>query len=339
MYGEWLDRRKQVNPNRGEMAPIIQIKDLTKRYGPDKNPLMAVQNLNLEVGEGEIFGFVGPNGAGKTTTLRIMATLLQPTQGDIWVAGHSVCAEPRKVRQVIGYMPDYFGVYHDMTVWEYLDFFAACYQIPPSKRKALIADLLELVDLSHRLEDMVDGLSRGMKQRLSLARTLIHDPHLLILDEPASGLDPRARIEMRSLLLELARLGKTIFFSTHILADVAEICNRVGIIEAGELVAAGELETLQQHLIPHRRIQMTLLGNLQQAVTLLEATNGIQHLQQALERGNGRMMLEFDFAGDDQALSRLLASLVSEGIPLIQFSSDNRDMEEVFMRATKGLVT
>jgi ABC-2 type transport system ATP-binding protein len=321
------------------MPPIIEIKNLTKRYGRNTNTLLAVQNLNLEVKQGEIFGFVGPNGAGKTTTLRIMATLLQPTSGDIFIGGHSVCKTPREVRRVIGYMPDYFGVYHDMTVWEYLDFFAACYHIPSSARHTLIDDLLDLVDLAHRREDMVDGLSRGMKQRLSLARTLINDPHLLILDEPASGLDPRARVEIRSLLVELSRLGKTIFFSTHILADVAEICTRVGIIEAGELVAAGELEELQQHLIPHRHIQVVLLGKLPEALSLLDATTGVQNLHQTVDRNNNHTRLEFDFTGDDLALSNLLAALIQEGIPLIQFSSDARDMEEVFMRATKGLVT
>jgi ABC-2 type transport system ATP-binding protein len=321
------------------MTPIIEIKDLTKRYGRLSNPLTAVRNLNLLVAEGEIFGFVGPNGAGKTTTLRVMATLLGPTSGDIYVSGHSVCREPREVRRIIGYMPDYFGVYHDMTVWEYLDFFASCYFIPPPTRQRLIDDLLELVDLNHRKEDMVDGLSRGMKQRLSLARTLINDPRLLILDEPASGLDPRARVEIRSLLVELARMGKTVFFSTHILADVAEICTRVGIIEAGELVAVGELEELQQHLIPHSYIQVTLLGKQQEAVALLEATPGVDNLQTELERGNSHTRLGFDFNGDDQALSRLLANLVQEGIPVVQFCSDSRDMEEVFMRATKGLVT
>jgi ABC-2 type transport system ATP-binding protein len=224
------------------MTPIIEIKDLTKRYRVGQSALTAVRDLNLEIEAGEIFGFVGPNGAGKTSTLRIMATLLKPTVGDIFIAGKSVCKDSRDVRRMIGYMPDFFGVYHDMLVWEYLDFFAACYQLPEADRDTLINDLLELVDLTHRREDLVDGLSRGMKQRLSLARTLIHDPSVLILDEPASGLDPRARVEIRSLLVELSRMGKTIFFSTHILADVAEICTRVGIIEAGELVAAGELE-------------------------------------------------------------------------------------------------
>ena len=192
--------------------------------------------------------------------MRMITTLLQPTSGEAWVAGSSVTREPRGVRRAIGYMPDFFGVYDDMKVWEYLDFFAACYEIPPATRTALINDLLELVDLNHRRDAMVDTLSRGMKQRLCLARTLAHDPQILILDEPASGLDPRARIEIRELLLELSRLGKTIFFSTHILADVAEICTQVGIVEAGKLVAEGSLEEMQRRLRPHRRLQITLLG-------------------------------------------------------------------------------
>jgi ABC-2 type transport system ATP-binding protein len=321
------------------MTPIIEIKDLTKRYRAGQAALTAVRDLNLEIEAGEIFGFVGPNGAGKTSTLRIMATLLKPTLGDILIGGKSVYKDSRDVRRMIGYMPDFFGVYHDMLVWEYLDFFAACYQIPEADRDTLINDLLELVDLTHRREDLVDGLSRGMKQRLSLARTLIHDPSVLILDEPASGLDPRARVEIRSLLVELSRMGKTIFFSTHILADVAEICTRVGIIEAGELVAAGELEALQQHLIPHRHIRVSLLGKQDDAAQLLELAAGVENLQVVPERNNGPHKLEFDFTGDDQALSSLLAQMVHQGVPVIQFSSDNRDMEEVFMRATKGLVT
>jgi ABC-2 type transport system ATP-binding protein len=321
------------------MTPIIEIKDLTKRYRVGQAALTAVRDLNLEIEAGEIFGFVGPNGAGKTSTLRMMATLLQPTVGDILIGGKSVCQDSRDVRRMIGYMPDFFGVYHDMLVWEYLDFFAACYQLPEAGRVTLISDLLELVDLTHRREDLVDGLSRGMKQRLSLARTLIHDPSVLILDEPASGLDPRARVEIRSLLVELSRMGKTIFFSTHILADVAEICTRVGIIEAGELVAAGELEALQQHLIPNRHIRVSLLGKQDDAAKLLESAAGVENLQVAPERNNGQSSLEFDFTGDDQALSNLLAQMVHQGLPVIQFSSDNRDMEEVFMRATKGLVT
>ena len=218
------------------MPAIIETKNLTKRYGP----LVAVDALSLSVAQGAIYGFVGPNGAGKTTTMRMMTTLLRPTSGEAWIAGASITRDPRGVRRAIGYMPDFFGVYDDMKVWEYLDFFAACYEIPEAARKALINDLLELVDLNHRRDDMVDTLSRGMKQRLCLARTLAHDPQILILDEPASGLDPRARIEIRELLLELSRLGKTIFFSTHILADVAEICTQVGIVEAGQAGGPGQ---------------------------------------------------------------------------------------------------
>jgi ABC-2 type transport system ATP-binding protein len=318
------------------MAAMITLKDLTKRY---KN-LTAVDHLNLTVEEGEIFGFVGPNGAGKTSTLRMIATLLQPTEGEVWVAGHSVGREPRAVRGLIGYMPDFFGVYHDMKVWEYLDFFAACYAIPEAGRPALIADLLELVDLTHRSEDMVDQLSRGMKQRLSLARTLVHDPKVLILDEPASGLDPRARVEIRELLVELAHMGKTIFFSTHILADVAEICTRVGIIEAGKLVAVGGLEELQQQLMPRRKLEITVLERLEEALALLKALPGVSRVETLNGQANGdRLRLEMEFSGDDVALSQALASLVAGGIPVVHFSEDSRDLEEVFLRATKGIVT
>ncbi len=322
------------------MSAIIEIENLTKHYGNARNPRIAVDSLNLAVQEGDIFGFVGPNGAGKTSTIRIMATLLQPTGGDVRIAGHSVTRESRRVRRAIGYMPDFFGVYSELTVWEYLDFFAACYAIPPASRPGLIGDLLELVDLDHRKDDLVESLSRGMKQRLSLARTLLHDPQVLILDEPASGLDPRARVEIRSLMIELARMGKTLFFSTHILADVAEICTRVGILEAGRLVAAGPLEELQQHLAPHRRIQITILGKAELAISILTKLPGIVGVESLPAPNDGaRQRLEFDFTGDDLALSELLGSLVRQGIPVIHFSSGSRDMEEVFLRATRGLVT
>jgi ABC-2 type transport system ATP-binding protein len=318
------------------MTPIIEIKDLVKRY----NGQPAVDQLNLTVEQGDIFGFVGPNGAGKTTTIRIMATLLAANQGDILVGGYSVHKQPEQVRKLIGYMPDFFGVYNDMLVWEYLDFFGACYKIPPIPRAGLVRDLLELVDLSHRKDDPVEGLSRGMKQRLSLARTLIHDPQLLILDEPASGLDPRARVEIRELMVELARMGKTIFFSTHILADVAEICTRVGIIEAGKLVASGSLEELQQHVVPHRQIHLSLLGKAEEAQAFLNSYPGVTHIE--LMPGNqqaGRIRLDIEFTGDDQALSALLDGLVQNKIPVLHLSEESRDMEEIFMRATKGLVT
>ncbi|MEA4905995.1 MAG: ABC transporter ATP-binding protein [Chloroflexi bacterium] len=316
------------------MAPIIEIQNLTKRFGSRT----AVDGLTLEVEAGEIFGFVGPNGAGKTSAIRMMTTLLEPTGGEVRIDGYSVGKQARQVRQVIGYMPDLFGLYHNMKVWEYLDFFAACYRIPPGARRGLIDDLLELVDLSHRRDDVLDSLSRGMQQRLSLARTLVHDPKVLILDEPASGLDPRARVEIRELLVQLAGMGKTVFFSTHILADVVEICTRVGILEAGKLVAMGELETLQQQVMPRRKLEITVLGAAGPAQAVLEQVPAISNVQ-ITGQPNGKTRLELEFSGDDDALSQVLAALVEHGIPVIHFSADSRDLEAVFMRATKGLVT
>ena len=233
------------------MSTIIEIQGLTKKYGD----LTALHDLSLNIEEGEVFGFIGPNGAGKTTTMRILTTLLKPTGGKAWVAGESVIDNPRAVRRNIGYMPDFFGVYDDMKVWEYLDFFAACYDIPPATRLGMIDDLLALVDLGHKKDAFVDSLSRGMKQRLCLARTLAHDPQVLILDEPASGLDPRARIEMRELLRELKLMGKTIFFSSHILSEVADICTSIAILEAGGLVAYGDMAEMKRQLRAHRLMQ------------------------------------------------------------------------------------
>jgi ABC-2 type transport system ATP-binding protein len=318
------------------MAAIIETKGLTKHF---KN-VVAVKNLNLTVEEGAIYGFVGPNGAGKTTTMHMLTTLLQPTAGEAYVGGYSVTTQPREVRRIIGYMPDFFGVYDDMKVWEYLDFFAACYDIPESERAALIRDLLELVDLSHRADDMVDTLSRGMKQRLCLARTLAHDPQVLILDEPASGLDPRARIEIRELLVELAGMGKTIFFSTHILADVAEICTHVGIIEAGELVMQGTLEEMQRRLMPHREIVITLLdGGLDKAREVLLTVPGIDTVEEAVNADLSRPRLHVSLLGEDQDVSNLLVKLVQAGVPVMHFTEEMRDLESVFMRATKGIVS
>ncbi len=317
------------------MAPIIEIKDLTKKYGLRT----AVNRLNLIVEEGDIYGFVGPNGAGKTSTIRVICTLLQLDGGEVFVDGHSVLREPRDVRGLIGYMPDFFGVYDDMKVWEYLDFFGACYHIPAVERQKLIEDLLELVDLSHRRDDMVDQLSRGMKQRLSLARTLVHDPKVLILDEPASGLDPRARVEIRELMRELSRMGKTIFFSTHILSDVSEICTRVGIIENGEMVATGGIEDLQQLVMPHRQVRITTLGPAESAGTLLKEHPAVSEIVLNGASGANRNRIEFEFVGDDEALSGLLSELIGRGVRLIHFSEETRDLEEVFMRITKGLVS
>lgn len=318
------------------MTPIVEVEGLTKTY--DGRP--AVDDLSLQVHPGDLYGFVGPNGAGKTSTIRIMATLLEPDRGQIHIAGHSIEDDPRAVRRNIGYMPDFFGVYNDMKVWEYLDFFGACFDLPRAARGPLIEDLLELVELGHRRDDAVQALSRGMKQRLSLARTLIHDPQVLLLDEPASGLDPRARVEIRELLVALAEMGKTVFFSTHILADVAEICNQVGIIEAGRLVAQGPLEELSQAILPHRRIRLQVLTPPQEAAALLESRAEVSTIRLP-DRGKGgpRVRVEFFFSGDDTALSDLLSDLVDGGVQVVHLSEEARDLEDVFLQVTKGLVT
>jgi ABC-2 type transport system ATP-binding protein len=315
---------------------IIETRDLVKKFGK----FTAVNGLSLEVPAGSIYGFVGPNGAGKTTTMRILTTLTRPTSGEAFVAGRSVIVEPRAVRRAIGYMPDEFGVYDDMRVWEYLDFFAACYDIPESERKRLIEDLLQLVDLAHRRDDMVDKLSRGMKQRLSLARTLAHDPAVLILDEPASGLDPRARVEIRELLVELARMGKTIFFSTHILADVSEICTHIGIVEAGQIIAQGSMADMRAQLQPHREITVTVRDNdTAEKVKSLAATAPDVINVAMLEPKDGRSRVRIDFAGDDDGVAALNQMLASGGVAILGFAEEAKDLEAMFMRVTKGIVS
>jgi len=320
------------------MSPIVEITGLSKQYGRRK----AVDDVNMSVESGEIFGLVGPNGAGKTTTMRMLVTLLRPDKGEIRVGGYSVRKSPREVRRQIGFMPDNFGVYGDLTVQEYLDFFGACYAIAPAQRASLINDLLELVDIAHRRHDMVDTLSRGLKQRLGLARVLIHDPSVLVLDEPASGLDPRARVEIRELLLEVARLGKTIIFSSHILADVAELCTRVSIMEGGKLVALGALDQLTERVMPHRLLRIGLLKetDIEKAQAILAAWPGVSAVRPQDGLGHAeRLSLEADFTGDDAALHGLLANLLRQGLPVVHFSEDTKNLEEVFMRATRGIVS
>lgn len=313
---------------------IIETRGLTKKY--DK--LLAVNDLSLHVPRGSIYGFAGPNGAGKTSTMRILTTLMLPTSGQAFVAGIEVTKDPRAVRRLIGYMPDYFGVYDDMKVWEYLDFFAACYDIPEGDRPGMISDLLDLVDLTHRRDDMVDKLSRGLQQRLCLARTLVHDPQVLILDEPASGLDPRARIEIRELLVELAKMGKTIFFSTHILADVAEICTHIGIVEAGQIVLQGKMEDIRRRLMPNRQAVITLLDRAEEAKRILDGVRGVLEVHQMPEEG-GRKRLKVHFDGDDQLLSTMMQALAAQSIPMVNFSEQSEDLETVFMTVTKGIVS
>ncbi len=318
------------------MTPIIETHDLVKRF----NKFTAVDGLNLEVPVGSIYGFVGPNGAGKTTTMRILTTLTRPTSGTARVNGYDVTQDRRAVRRAIGYMPDEFGIYDDLRVWEYLDFFAACYDIPEKERRRLINDLLELVDLAHRRDDMVDKLSRGMKQRLSLARTLAHDPQVLILDEPASGLDPRARIEIRELMVELAKMGKTIFFSTHILADVENICTHIGIVEAGKMVMQGEMASIIAQLQPHREIIVTVKDHAaaEQVRTLASGVQGVLAAE-VIEPKAGRWRVRIDYTGDDDGVAAINQNITGGGVAILGFTEETKDLESVFMRVTKGIVS
>lgn len=316
------------------MATIIETQGLTKKYGN----LIALNELTLQIEEGAVFGFIGPNGAGKTTTMRILTTLLRPTSGNAWIAGHSVSDDPRGVRQAIGYMPDFFGVYEDMKVWEYLDFFAACYEVPAATRRGMVDDLLALVDLQHKKEEYVESLSRGMKQRLCLARTLTHDPQILILDEPASGLDPRARIEIRELLRELKNMGKTIFFSSHILSEVADVCTTIGIIEAGQLVVHGNMQEMKRQLRAHRLIQIRTLGDTLPLQEFLLTQADVHSVNGGVEAELPPGVVRVDFGGDDAGLSSLLARIVAKGLPIISFTEETGDLEDVFLQVTKGIV-
>ena len=316
------------------MDNIIETHDLHKTYGAFE----AVRGVSIHVPRGAIYGFLGPNGAGKTSTMRILTTLTQPTQGRAVVNGYDVQKEPRAVRRSIGYMPDEFGVYEDLRVWEYLDFFAACYDIPEGERKTLTAGLLDLVDLSARREDLVDQLSKGMKQRLSLARTLAHNPDILILDEPASGLDPRARVEIRELLGELARTGKTIFFSTHILADVEELCSHIGIIENGQIIMQGSLSQLKAELRETREVLVTVRDNddAERAKRAILGVQGVQDVAFALPKA-GRARVQATFRGDDEGIIALHQALVNANIPLLGFYEEEKSLEALFMNVTKGL--
>jgi ABC-2 type transport system ATP-binding protein len=318
------------------MDYIIETRDLVKTFGK----FTAVNGLSLQVPTSSIYGFVGPNGAGKTTTMRMMTTLTTPTSGQAFIAGHDVTVDRRAVRRAIGYMPDEFGVYDDLRVWEYLDFFAACYDIPEAQRRQLINDLLELVDLNHRREDMVDKLSKGMKQRLSLARTLAHDPSILILDEPASGLDPRARIEIRELMVELAKMGKTIFFSTHILSDVENICTHVGIIEAGQMIMQGSMDEMKAQLTPHREIVVTVKDDeaAQKVKSIVGSIEGVLNIQ-ILEPKGGRSRVQIDFSGDDDGVATINQKLNQAEILIYGFNEEIKDLESLFMGVTKGIVT
>jgi ABC-2 type transport system ATP-binding protein len=309
---------------------MIEVINFTKRYGD----FVAVDNLSFTIGKGEIFGFIGPNGAGKSTTIRFLATLLRPTAGEGRVAGHSVTAEPMEVRRVIGFMPDDFGVYDGMKVWEFLDFFAVAYNIPRSYRKKIIGEVLDLLDLTHKRDDYVNGLSKGMKQRLCLAKTLVHDPPVLILDEPASGLDPRARLEMKALLNELKQMGKTILISSHILSELADFCTSIGIIERGKLLAAGSIRDIQQQIRSHRVLKVRVLDeSTDKAAELLRQDTSIR----LVETYDHTLSAEFE--GQDQDMARLLDRLIQSGIVVQSFAEEPLSLEDVFMMITKGIVS
>src|SRR6187397_2416070 len=255
---------------------MIELIDFGKDYGDFR----AVEALNLKIDAGEMFGFIGPNGAGKSTTIRFLATLLKASRGEGIVNGHSVTRDPMKVRQSVGYMPDNFGVYDGMKVWEFLDFFAVAYRIGKTQRKRIIKDVLELLDLAHKRDDFVNGLSRGMKQRLCLAKTLVHDPPVLILDEPSSGLDPRARLEVKALLKELRTMGKTILISSHILSELADFCTSIGIIERGKLLAAGSIQEIQRKLRSHRVLKVRILdASTDRASAILRDDSGVRAVE------------------------------------------------------------
>jgi ABC-2 type transport system ATP-binding protein len=308
---------------------MIEVVHFTKRYGD----FVAVDDLSFTIGQGEIFGFIGPNGAGKSTTIRFLATLLRPTSGEGRIAGHSVVTDPMAVRRVIGFMPDDFGVYDGMKVWEFLDFFAVAYEIPRAHRKQIIGQVLELLDLTHKRDDYVNGLSKGMKQRLCLAKTLVHDPPVLILDEPASGLDPRARLEMKALLNELKGMGKTILVSSHILSELADFCTMIGIIERGKLLAAGSIQDIQRTLRTHRVLKVRVLDpSTDRAASILRDNSGVR----SVESYDHTLTAEFE--GQDGDLAELLGRLIQSGVTVQSFAEEALSLEEVFMMITKGIV-
>lgn len=307
---------------------MIKLENVTKLY---KN-FPAVNQVSFEIGRGEVFGFIGPNGAGKTTTIKMLSTLMLPSEGTITIGGYDVVTEPHEVRRLIGYMPDSFGVYEDLLVWEYLDYFAALYHVPPARRRQAISDVLELTDLTIKRDSQVMSLSRGMKQRLCLAKTLIHDPEVLLLDEPASGLDPHARIEIRELIRELCRMGKTVIVSSHILTELADFCTSIGIIEAGRMLAAGRIDDITAQLSGNVVIEITVKGDPAPALSALA-----ERLEIKRTTCDGRTIrAEFDGQADD--VDDILDYLVKSGVRLLSFTRSEADLEDIFLKVTRGVV-
>ena len=326
MKESWGQAMRESHESREAM---IELSDFGKDYGD----FTAVKRLNLKIEAGETFGFIGPNGAGKSTTIRFLSTLLRASRGDGTVNGYLVSADPLNVRRSVGYMPDNFGVYDGMKVWEFLDFFAVAYGIRKKQRSRVIIDVLELLDLAHKRDDYVNGLSRGMKQRLCLAKTLVHDPPVLILDEPASGLDPRARLEVKALLKELRRMGKTILISSHILTELADWCTSIGIIERGELLMSGPIEEVYRKIRGNRLVHIKFVDGMDVGMSVIRNSPGCRSVQ--TEDHSATVELETD----DDGVAKLLAELTANNVRIRSFHETDPTLEDVFMTVTKGLVT
>jgi len=307
---------------------VIKTSQLTKKY----DDMYAIRDIDLDLGQGDLFGFIGPNGAGKTTTMRIIATLLTPTYGEAYVCGYSIYTHPKEIRRLVGYMPDFFGVYDDMTVIEYLDFFAAAYRIAPQARRKRCDEMLEVVDLEFKRDAYANTLSRGQTQRLGLARVLLHDPAVLLLDEPLSGLDPRARIEMRALMRRLGSMGKTVIVSSHILPELADVCNKVGIIDSGKMIASNDVASMIRQVRPNMAIliEPALQTQLDSAAKLI--SNHELVLSVDIVSTSIKATLKVD-AGDYSSLATML---VSNGIAIKRFAEEEINLESAFMAFTKG---
>ena len=308
---------------------MVKVRNVSKRY----RKVNALADFDLDVPKGAIYGLIGPNGAGKTTLLRILAALLQPSTGQVWIDSEEIHASPSVIQRKVGYMPDFFGVYPDLTSAEYLEFYAGIHGIPHKKQAQTVTDLLELVDLSAKRDALVETLSRGMKQRLCLARALVHDPEVLLLDEPASGLDPRARVELRELLRTLQGMGKTVIISSHILLELAEMCTDVAIVQGGRLVVAGNVEQVSRRLSGGRQLEIRVLDRVPEVVAALREQPTISNII-----NHEDTLILADFVGDDTALHHALVTLITRGLPVISFAprSSGGRLEEVFMSITEG---
>ncbi len=320
------------------IEPAIETRGLTKQFGRHE----AVIDLNLSVPPGTVYGLIGPNGAGKTTTLRMLAGLMMPSSGSIHLGGRPMTGSGATLdlRRLVGYMPDFFGVYEDMRSWEYLDFFARCHGIPSAARRDLVAELLDLVDLTEKRDADVATLSRGMKQRLCLAHALVHDPQILLLDEPASGLDPRARLEMRELLRELRRMGKTIVVSSHILAELEDLCDAIGIMERGRLLTSGGFAEIEQRLHPRQVIEIKVLGSPLAALDFLRQRPDVALLNDDRPEPSAPpqdVWIAATVEGDAAGQAALLAAMVRAGLPILGFRPRQHDLERMFMAVTKGV--